>query len=414
MKICIFASRLTLGVVLVMGSARLAAAQPPGAEDPRTQARNHVGPFYLTPALQLHNIGVDTNVFNTSVNPKSDFTFTVGPQADVWLPMGRRALLKMTGGADLVYFQTYSSERSINPHALVRGELYLQRLTLFAENDWLNTRQRPNYEIDARARRLENTIRLGGELRLSPKFSLELAGRQSLVKFDGDASFSGSYLEQALNRDSRGASANVRYHWTPLTTFAVRTDVSQERFVYSPLRDADTLRIQPGVEFKAPALIVGSAYVGMRRLVALHDELPNYHGMVASARLRFRLPASAVLEVSGDRDLAYSYDPHRPYFVVNGYGLSVRRRIVGRFDASVAGLRQRYSYRDLAMSDPTPTPPGVAREDATVVYSASLGYALNRETRMSFDVSRVHRSSTTEEHAAYEGFRFGTSVAYGF
>ncbi len=96
-----------------------------------------------------------------------------------------------------MYFQTYASERSVNPHALVRGELYLQRLTLFAENDLLNTRQRPNYEIDARARRLENTIRLGGELRLSPKFSVELAGRQSLVKFDGDASFSGSYLEQS-------------------------------------------------------------------------------------------------------------------------------------------------------------------------------------------------------------------------
>ncbi len=73
---------------------KLAAAQPAGADDPRTQARNHLGPLYLTPALQLRNIGVDTNVFNTSVNPKSDFTFTVGPQADVWLPIGRRGAAK--------------------------------------------------------------------------------------------------------------------------------------------------------------------------------------------------------------------------------------------------------------------------------------------------------------------------------
>jgi hypothetical protein len=135
--------------------------------------------------------------------------------------------------------------------------------------------------------------------------------------------------------------------------------------------------------------------------------------MVGSARLRFRLPKAAALEVSGDRDLAYSYDPARPYFVINGYGVTVRRQIVGKFDASVAGLRQRYSYRDLVVSD-APTDSMVPREDATVVYTGSLGYALNREARISFDVSRVNRDSTTNAQADYEGFRFGTSVTYGF
>jgi hypothetical protein len=406
--------RIACVLTLALCWTRSAAAQPREADDPRAEARIHVGPIYATPGLRLREFGVDTNVFNTAADPKSDFTFTVGPEVNVWVPVGRRALLKTTGGADLVYFQTYGSERSLNPRAQVRGEIYLQRVTLFAENDLVNTRQRPNFEIDVRARRLENTVRAGGELRLSQKLSVEIAGRQSLVKFDGDAFFAGSYLEQSLNRDSRGVGATVRYRRTPLTTIVVRTETSQDRFAFSPLRDANTLRIQPGVEFRPPALIAGSAYIGMQRLDALHDELPDFRGMVGSARLRFRLPRATVLEFAGDRDLAYSYEPLQPYFVVDGYGATVRRQIVRRFDASVGAQRQRYTYRDLIVSNPASRPSGAGREDMTVVYTASIGYAVNRDTRMGVGVSRVKRDSSANRFAAYEGLRVGTSVTYGF
>ncbi len=400
--------------MLALCSTRSAAAQPREADDPRAEARIHVGPIYATPGLRLREFGIDTNVFNSSTEPKSDFTFTVGPEVNLWVPVGRRALLKTTGGADLVYFQTYGSERSLNPRAQVRGEIYLQRLTLFAENDLLNTRQRPNYEIDVRARRLENTVRAGGELRLSPKLFVEVAGRQSVLRFDGDAFFAGSYLEDTLNRDTRGVSATVRYRRTPLTTIVVRTEMARDRFAFSPLRDANTLRIQPGVEFRPPALIAGSAYVGLQRLTAVHDELPDFRGMVAAARLRFRLPRAMALEFTGDRDLAYSYEPLQPYYVVDGYGATVRRQIVRRFDASIGAQRQRYGYRDLIVANPARRPSEPGRVDMTVVYTVSIGYALNRDTRMGVGVSRMNRKSSSNRFSAYEGLRVGTSVTYGF
>jgi hypothetical protein len=401
-----------MAFVLLAGlaSTQTATAQSTRTETPRADARIHVGPLYLTPGFQLREFGIDTNVFNTSADPKSDFTFTIGPELNAWVPMGRRALLKTSGGADVVYFQTFASERSINPHAEVRGEVYLQRVTLFAENEMLNTRQRPNYEIDIRARRLENTVRAGGQLRLSPKFSVEIAGRQSVVRFDGDAVFAGSYLEQSLNRDTRGASANARYQWTPLTAIVVRAEAARDRFSFSPLRDANTLRIQPGVEFRPPALISGSAYFGLRSLTPLHQELPEFRGAAGSARLRFRLPRAMYLEFAGDRDLAYSYEPLQPYYIVNGYGATVRRQIVRRFDASVGAQRQRYSYRGLIV-------PGAAaarREDTTVVYTGSIGYTPKRDMRVGVGLSKFDRDSSTHAYADYEGFRVGTSVTYGF
>ncbi len=354
-------------------------------------------------------------MFNTAVDPKSDFTFTVGPEANVWLPVARRALLKTSAGADLVYFQKYGSERSINPHAEVRGEVYLQRLTLFAENEFVNTRQRPNYEIDVRARRLENTLRIGGQLRLSSKLSIEVAA-QAIASSVSMATrvFSGSYLEEVLNRDTRGVSAIARYRRTPLTTIVVRTEKSRERFVSSPVRDADTVRFEPGVEFRPPALIAGSAYLGVRRLDPLHKELPGFRGMVGSGRLRFRLPGAATVEFSGDRDLSYSYEPLQPYYLIDGYGVTVRRQIVRRFDASVSGQRQLYSYRDLIVPDRVTTRPVAGREDTTVIYSMSVGYIPNRDSRIGVVLSRTSRDSNAYQYAAYEGFRVGTTVTYGF
>jgi hypothetical protein len=144
-----------------------------------------------------------------------------------------------------------------------------------------------------------------------------------------------------LNRDTNGFSATARYQRTPLTTLAVRTETYRDRFISAPLRDGNTLRVQPGVEFRPRALVSGSAYLGYGRIEALHDELPDFRGVVGSARLRFRLPRAATLEFSGDRDLGFSYEELQPYFVLDGLGVTVRRQIVGRFDAAGSVLRQR-------------------------------------------------------------------------
>jgi len=411
MKTSAPALRIALTLTLGLCAAGPAAAQSTPNEKARTEARVHMGPLYVNPELHVREIGVDTNVFNTGLAPQSDFTFTVGPEADIWVPVGRRGLFKTTAGADLVYYQKFSSERSIDPHWRVRGETYLQRVTLFVENDLIHTRQRPNYEIDVRARRLENTFRAGTEVRFSPKFGVEVAARQSVVNFDGAAVFSGSNLEEALNRETRGVSATARYRRTTLTTIVVRTEVSQDRFAYSPLRNADTIRVEPGVEFSQRALISGSGYLGVRKLTPVHLELPEFQGLIGSGRLRFRLPGATALEFAGDRDLAYSYERLQPYFVFDGLGVTLRRQLVSKFDVSVGGHRQKYSYRDLVLFPRVNN--GEGRTDFTRIFTFSVGYTLNRDMRVGVGVSRQARTSNSNFLTPYEGFRFGTSVTYG-
>src|SRR6185312_11489268 len=90
--------------LLATWNARVLAQTEPGAPPPNVQMR--LGPLYVNPRIALTNAGTDTNVFNESVNPKSDFTVTVTPGTDLWLRVGP-TWLQSNINEDLVWFQKY-------------------------------------------------------------------------------------------------------------------------------------------------------------------------------------------------------------------------------------------------------------------------------------------------------------------
>jgi len=274
--VLMFAVLLTAGTA----SAQVVSSQP--VEDLRKNARVHVGPFYFTPTVQLRDVGIDGNVFNGPDDPKSDVMFNLSPRTELWVPIARRALFSATGAADLVWYAKYRSERSVDPQLTGRVDVYLHRLTLFARNAYVNTRQRFNAEVDLRARHLENTTSAGASYRVSPKLSVEVAGRLAITRFDADAVFLGSNLRDTLNHTTTGVNVTARHRVTPLTTVVLDLERSGDRFPYDSHRNTDTLRILPGVEFKPRALIRGSAHVGFRRFTpADASALSGYSGLVA-------------------------------------------------------------------------------------------------------------------------------------
>ncbi len=77
-------------------------------QDPVPPGTVMMGPIRITPTLKVSDMGVDNNVFNEAVDPKSDFTVTISPRADVQFRM-RRLNLKYSTAAEYVYFHKYSS-----------------------------------------------------------------------------------------------------------------------------------------------------------------------------------------------------------------------------------------------------------------------------------------------------------------
>jgi hypothetical protein len=383
------------------------------SEDPRTTSRMRVGPFYLTPNVALTDLGIDTNVFNAAGQRNQDFTFTLTPGLVTALPLARRGLLRLSTSGEYVYYQRYASERSINPQAALRGELYLNRLTLFAEPSYLRTRQRPSYEIDVRSLRVEQGTVAGAEARVFPKLSLELSVRQLRTTFDVDQFFLGTSLAEALNRNSWTYGAAGRWAFTPLTTFVVRGESIKDRFLSSAIRNSDSVRITGGVELKPRALISGNAQVGVRKFNALDASVPDFTGLVASAELNYRLLGSTTFQVRVDRDANYSFEPLEPYYVASGYGVTLRRQLVRRFDAMAGFDGNKYAYRGLISAGSASSSGRPVHVETTNIYSGSIGYRVGQTGRLGVGFSYWIRHSTLPDFRGYDGLRLGTSFTYG-
>ena len=393
--------------------ALLVLAAPPlfaQTEDPSTPATVHFGRFALRPTLALTNLGVDDNVFDESdqANPKHDFTITVTPATDLWLRLGR-AWLKGTVKEDLVYYQTYASERSVNGWYDGSLTVPLNRLILKAGGSYLNTRDRPGFEINARSQRQETSLNGSVEIRTLPKTFFGLRAEQTTIAFDKNAVFLGDSLQIDLNRTTTTAALTVRHRLTPLTTLTFDAAREQDRFEFSPLRDSNSTRIAAGAAFDPFAIIKGTVSVGYRSFTPLLSETPAFKGITADANLWYVFYESTKIDVEILRDVEYSYEIAQPYYLLTGFNGSLDQHLAGQVD-----IIGRFGVQQLAYVDGAGVPAALAnRIDYVHSYGGGIGYRVARRVRVGFNIDQVHRTSAVTLQA-YNGLRFGMSVTYGF
>lgn len=376
-------------------------------EDPVAEAPIRLGVVGLRPRFSLSNLGVDTNVFNSVENPQSDFTFTTSPHLDLWMRT-QRGLLSASGQLDLVYFNEFASERSINGYGALGYQYRFNRLRPFVDFSALNARERPGYEIDVRARRFEDTINLGVELRVASKSFLAVSGRRQQFEYDGDAVFNGQPLNQSLNRTLEAVDLTWRQNLTALTTWIVRLSGEEERFEFEQRRNGDSARVQIGFELGRFALIRGRAIVGYRRLVgAAGGTLPEYSGPTANVNVAYTAPSQTRLALLLNRDIQYSFETQIPYYVQTGWTASLTKRLTGRWDVQVLGGRERLVYRSAEPSTVS------GHKDRVDRIGGGVGYQFGDDTRISFDVNSLQRQSEIGGRD-YKTIRAGVSVTYGF
>lgn len=398
------------GVAVLMlaglfSSTASAQQVPEPGDDPVAAARIHIGALGLTPRVGLTNFGWDTNVFNEVSNPKKDFTFTVAPGSGVWLRTGR-GLVSLDGSVELVYFHTYDTERSVNGGGSLQYEWRFNRLRPYAAARGLNTRQRPGFEIDARARHYETELRVGSDLRVASKSTVRLELRHLDYRFAGDAVFGGRPLYQELNRTARAAELSWRQRLTALTTWLARTSVETERFEFEQVRNSDSLRVASGFELGRFALIRGSAFVGYRKLKpADGGVLPEFSGVTADVGVAYTAPTQTRLSANVARDIQYSYERQTPYYVQTSWTTGLTQRVVGRWDVQLSGGRDRLAYQAALPRD--------MRIDRVDRFGGGVGYAVGDELRVGVNVESYFRSSDLPGRN-YRTVRGGVSVTYGF
>jgi len=390
-------------VLLCLMSASAFGQSPDGA----SAFQIHWGPLRVNPTIALTNLGVDDNVFNESDanHPKSDFTMTVTPAADVTLGLGR-ASVKASIRDDLVYYREYASERSVNGYYKIAAIVPLTRLSFNVGADYTSARDRPGFDIDARSQYTDAGYHGGMEIRAFGKTFVTVKGSQSSVNFDQDAVFMGASLKQELSRVVTIGAVEARHELTPVTS--VTLDVSREvdAFVYDNLRDSASTRILGGVTFDTR--LHGTASVGYRTFDPRDASVPGYQGLIALADVSFATAGSTRFGVQVGRDLQYSYDSQQPYYIQTGATASFTRELVGPVSGTLRVGAHQLAFRGLIGQTPQED-----RIDVVTTFGGGIGYRLAGGMRVSLNVDNQQRNSNLPGYS-YGGLRYGTAVTYGF
>ncbi len=383
-------------------------AQTGPGSDPLETMPFRFGLLGVNPTLAITNFGVDDNIFDDSTDPKSDFTMTVTPRLQARLRSGN-LLFSGSAASGLVYYQKFDDQRSVDYATDGRMDVDLGWLRPYALGSFLDTRERLNVEIDARAPRTQTTVAVGTNMTLSPRTGLVFALRRAGLDFAEGDTFEGVPLATALNSTTNTVEGGIEFFLTPLTTLSVTASGQTDRFDSSPERNADTLRILPSIRMEAPAIIQGSLAVGYRRFSALDPDTPDYSGLVVQGSLTHTFGEWTKIDLALSRDVQYSFEETEPYYLSTGFRVVLTQQLQEAVDVRGTMGRDRLDYREEATSGV----PNDTRTDRATVLGGGMGYRLQPNLRVGVDVEFAKRSSDRPDRR-YDRTRVFASMTYGF
>jgi hypothetical protein len=395
-------------LAVALGGAALSAQTPEGGPDP-AKVRVRIGPLWMNPTFALTNLGIDQNVFNDpdGASPKQDFTLTATPNTDVWVRVGP-SWVEGSIKEELVWYQTYATERAANTTYRIGWKVPLNRLAFDVGGTYANVRDRPGYEIDARSLRIETKAHGSVEVRTLSKTFFGVHAERQRTDFDKDAVFLATNLHTELNHVATSAGLFVRHQLTPLTSVSLTASRMQDRFDFSSLRDSDSNTVAVSLAFDPFALIKGGVTLGYRDFRPSSAGLADYRGPTMAINLSYNASEMTKLSVRANRDIEYSFDEGQPYYVLTGVDGSIAQQLFGPVD--VVG---RLGMQSLAYRDQVGALVQVAdRVDHVGSYGVGVGYHLGRDLRLGFNLDHSQRDSAVA-HRQYGGFKFGTAVTYG-
>jgi hypothetical protein len=401
---------MTAGVGLLAQTITTVPAIP--APDAPSGAPFKVGSLALAPAVRLTEFGYDSNVFNRDQNnhPVGDFVSTLSPSVNGWF---RFADLKVSGHsqADLYYYQSLPSLRSVDSHNAAQVSLGINRVRLFVLGDQENTQRRDNLEIDAIAERDTHILGTGVEVRVSGKTSIGASVQHTSYAYAPNSLYLGTDLGAALNYDSSGETAGMRYAATGLTTFGVDVSHSTARFVTETDRNSEDLMITPVVEFSPVALINGRAAVGYLRRTFSNGTEP-FSGANVFIDLGYVLLGRTRFAVTGVRKLEYSYLPGLNDYVQTTIGITVTQRVGDAWDVSGFVGRSTLTYRTKRDGSAVASTP--LADETIGSFRVDVGYNL-RHIRIGFYGARWRRDSDVAiEDRGYRRLKVGSMMSYVF
>ena len=366
-----------------------------------------LGPVTFYPTIALRDAGLDSNVFNDTTGQRGDFTYSATPRLFVVAPIANTRFIGRALGTFTDY-RTYKDQRSLSGLFDARYEFVSPGFRPFASVGFADRRERRGFEIDARVRQRQTFASLGLDVDLTAITALTAWATRTTTAWDRNERYLGVGLADQLDYSATSFSGGARFRVTPLTTVVVAAEVQQDRFEHSPLRDADSLRIGPSVDFDSSAAITGHIKADYRSFRPRNSVVAGYQGITALADIRYIFRNRVEVNVEANRDVDYSYDPLEPYLLEAGGRLTVTQRVIGPF--GVIGIGE---WRDIHHQQVGGGPAFDGRRDTTTSVGAGLAIQKSKQVRFELVYEQTSRRSSAPGWREYERQQIFASVIYG-
>ncbi len=209
----------------------------------------------------------------------------------------------------------------------------------------VRSHERGGYDIDARALSVATQAKARRARRAHAGHVAHRLGGARDHQLRARRSVDGVPLGEQLDRATRGTATGLRFDLTPFTSITSAIEIEKIRFAHVPLRDANSFRFAPVVQFTKGAIIEGEASAGFRDFRPLDARLAPYRGFVASVKLGFTLLNVTRVEAQARTTCSSPTTTRSRSISAPAAASHVAQRVAGPFEAIVIGGRQRLRYQ---------------------------------------------------------------------
>jgi hypothetical protein len=294
--------------------------------------------------------------------------------------------LNASSGAELVSFTDHPGEGGLSWAHRASVRLPFAKFRPKGSLRYADTYARPTgFEIGARSRHQEFTFGGGLDVRLSPRATLGGEVTHLSTNYAADAIYQNSPLYDTLSLDLLVASANFSYDVSTLTTVTFAASQDRTRFRRLSQRDTDGGVLLAGFEMNRPALISGSARLGLRWFKPLDRGVNSFVGLTGNANLVYLRPSGFSVGVAFNRDTQFSYTQTLAYYLLTDVG--------GRVSYSPHGwkLGAGGSYRWLDYTH-AGTLAGMGRIDHFYALGGMVGHKVGRGMELGVNGDYLNKS----------------------
>jgi hypothetical protein len=383
----------------------LAAAAPARAQSgPFTTTLNlkeptrvafRLGPLMISPNLTVPEIGYDSNVFDEEVNPKTDWTASMAPDLQLY---ARAGLIQfaVSASSEFTYYAKYKSERSVSRQFRGRLDATLSRVRPWIAAASVDLHDRPNREIDLRARHTDREVSAGVAFEFTSIASFYGMAARTHSDFSSGEVFKRVNLDEALSRRGDQISGGIKIVATPFTTVLIDATRAEDRFAASPARNSRSSTASAQLEFAPEAILSGRAMVGYQIFEPADAAVPRHKGVVSNGALRYTVLGRATIDAVVERVVRYSFEAVRQYYVETGADLTYTHRVRGPYDVQARAARRWLDYTDVT--------PGL--KPSVDSAGVGLGYNLQDGSRIGFNFEYTQRLDDIRPDRKFHRRRF--------